>query len=332
MLFLSSNDQGRVIKMGEVIDAVSVALSEYSGQRAITPIRTALYMKKSEGTSLFMPSFVEAANSLGVKFVSVFPNNTSRGKQTIYGLMVLADTETGEPLAILEASYLTVIRTGAASGLASKLMAKENAKVLSVIGTGAQSRGIIQAIREVRPIEEIRLYNRHAHKAFELAHELKESAESEQRMLKITVASDADEAIRETDIIVTATNSMHPVFNKEAVPTGVHVNAVGSFRPNMQELPTHLIAHADKIVVESRELALEETGDFIIPEKQGLFDPASIYAELGEIVSGLKPGRERHDETTVFKSVGLAAMDVVVAKAIYDRALLAGVGTQISMT
>lgn len=332
MLFLSSDDQRKVIKMDEAIDAVSVALSEYSGRRAITPIRTALYLEKSEGTSLFMPSFVEATNSLGVKFVSVFPKNTSRGKKTIYGLMVLADAETGEPLAVLEASYLTVIRTGAASGLASKLLAKENAKVLGVIGTGEQSRGIIQAIRAVRPIEEIRLYNRHASKAYQLSNELKESDEAECGMLKVTVTDNADQAIREADIIVTATNSMHPVFTREAIPSGVHVNAVGSFRPDMQELPTHLIAHADKIVVESRESALEETGDFIIPEKQGLFDPTFIYAELGEIACGLKPGRERHDEMTVFKSVGLAAMDVVVAKAIYDRALVAGVGTQISMT
>lgn len=313
--------------MTEAIEAVSVSLREYSLGNALTPIRTALPVSDHEGTSLFMPSYVKAAHSLGIKFVSVFPNNKQLGKKTINGVMIITDVSTGEPLALLEASYLTVLRTGAASGLATLHMSRENAKVLSVIGTGAQSRGLIEAVQTVRSIEEIRLFNRTFEKARLLANEINE----QNRNINVTIFEHANEAVEGADIIVTATNSSEPVFSADAVEAGTHINAVGSFRPSMQELPTGLIEKAEKIVVESKGAALEETGDLQVPIQKGVFSQEQIYAELGEIVLGKRAGRESAKEVTIFKSVGLAAMDVVIAKTIYDRAVAKGFGQKVTL-
>lgn len=330
MLFLKASEQRQIFMMEEAIEAVGIALREYSSQRAITPVRTFIPVEKENGTSIFMPSLVQATGSLGFKFVSVFPNNKHKNKKTINGIMVLAHIETGEPLALLEASYLTVLRTGAASGLATKLLSREDSKVLSVIGTGAQSRGIIEGVLTVRPmIEEIRLYNRSKAKAHVLAEELIRQYGHER--FHISVFNDADRAVHGSTIVITATNSPEPVFSDAAIEPGVHVNAVGSYLPTMQELPTRLMKIADKIVVESREAALEETGDLLIPIKQGEFHPEQIYGEIGEILSGMKQGRERQDEITVFESVGLATMDVVLAKFIYDLAVQAGVGQHVRL-
>lgn len=330
MLIIGAEDQNKVITMKEAIVAVATALSNYSAGQAISPIRMAIPVSKVGGTSLFMPSLVESADSLGVKFVSVFPKNKEKGKKTIYGVMVLVDVETAEPLALLEASNLTVLRTGAASGLATKYMSREDSKVLSVIGTGAQARGLIKGVQAVRQIEEIRLFNRTPAKAYDLANEMKEEYDGED-CPNIIVMLDTDSALDGADIVITATNSEKPVFSSHYIHSGVHVNAVGSFRPTMQEIPTDLVTKASKVVVESRETALEETGDLIFPIKQGVFSAEQIYAELGEMVNGVKRGRENNLELTIFKSVGLAAMDVVVAKLLYDNARKLGIGQTVRL-
>lgn len=312
--------------MEEAIDAVAIALGEYSKGNAYSPIRTTIPIDNKEATALFMPSYIETANSLGIKFVSVFPHNQRLGKSTINGVMMLTDVETGEPLALLEASSLTITRTGAATGLATRHLAKKNAKKLAVIGTGAQSRGLINAIQTVRPIEEITLYNRTVEKAQCLKLELRKTNPD----VSIRIAKSSNYAIEDADIIVTATNSNVPVI-PSSIPTGVHINAVGSFRPNMQELPTEVIKLANKVVVESIESALEESGDLIIPIREGVFSREEVYGELGNIALGKINGRVNDKEITIFKSVGLAAMDVIMAKAIYDRVKSLKLGTVVSL-
>lgn len=310
--------------MQEAIDDVAIALGESSKGNTQTPIRTTISIDKKEGTSLFMPSFVEATKSLGIKIVSVFPHNQKLAKNTINGVMIVADVDTGEPLALLEASYLTVFRTGAATGLATKHLARKNVKRLAVIGTGAQSWGLIKAVKTVRPIEEIVLYNRTVQKA----EQLKEKLKSEYPDTQIIVTDSSSRAVNRADVIVTATNSSEPVIS-DPVSAGTHINAVGSFRPSMQEIPSSIMKQAHKIVVESKESALEETGDLIIPIREGVLSPKDIYAELGNIALGKIAGRENDQEITVFKSVGLAAMDVVMAKAIYDRVVSLNLGTKV---
>lgn len=329
MIIISEADQKRAVSMVEAMDAVRTALRLYSEGKAVTPVRMAIPTSGRAGTALFMPSLVESVGGLGLKFVSVFPENKLVGKKTIHGVMILSDVETGEPLALLEASYLTMLRTGAASGVATDYLAKKGSGVLGVIGTGGQARGLIDAVIAVREIQELRLYNRTKNKAMQLAEALKQQHLS--RCPTIKVADSGDEAADGADIIVTATNSATPVLSREAVSSGAHINGVGSFRPTMQEIPSSVVGDADKIVVESWEAAMEESGDLVIPIRDGIVERDPIHAELGEIIGGTKPGRESDEEITFFKSVGLAAMDVVVARMIYDKAIQMGLGQRVNL-
>lgn len=193
-----------------------------------------------------------------------------------------------------------------------------------MIGTGEQAKGLVEAILSVRDIQEIFLYNRTEQKAHEFADYVRKTFNK-----RIKVYSDSNEAVREADIIVTTTNSSTPVFSEPLKP-GVHVNAVGSFRPTMQELPSYAVSSAHKVVVESSEAALEETGDLQVPIKEGVFKVGDIYGELGQIVNGERKGRESNEEITLFKSVGLAVVDIVVAKYFYDKAIKNKIGTHIN--
>ncbi|PES18806.1 ornithine cyclodeaminase [Bacillus anthracis] len=323
MLVISANEQRNLVNMNEVIAYAALALKEFSAERTITPIRTSLPFAKEQNTALIMPSVAEGLETLGVKIVTVVPQNKKIGKKTINGIVMLSDFQTGEPLALLEGSYLTMIRTGALSGVATKHLARHNAKTLCIIGTGEQAKGIAEAIFAVRDIEKVILYNRTEEKAYAFAQYIQEKFNT-----PAYVKTNANEAISEADIIVTTTNASTPVFS-EKLQKGVHLNAVGSFRPSMQELPSHAIVGANKVVVESKEAALEETGDLQVPIKEGLFEANDIHAELGQIISGEKAGRENDEEITVFKSVGLAVVDIIVAKYLYERAVEQGIGNKI---
>ncbi|HYG59538.1 MAG TPA: ornithine cyclodeaminase family protein [Symbiobacteriaceae bacterium] len=329
MRILTAADQQRVVTMPEAMEAVTHALIEYSAGRADSPVRTAIPVPGSGGTSLFMPALVEQAGGLGVKFVSVFPRNRELGKRTIFGTVILANVETAEPYALLEASYLTALRTGAAAGLSAKLLARNDAHTIGLIGAGAQAPMQLRGVLGVRPIREVRLFDRHPDQAYRLAQEMSE--EFAHRHIRFVVCLTPEDTVRGVDIIITATSSLSPVFPIELVQPGMHIIAIGSFRPGMQELPPGVISPSAKVVVESREAALEESGDLVIPIRDGLFRPEDIYAELGELASGKKPGRERPEEVTVFKSVGLAVMDMVVGKAVYDKAVEKGLGTEVDL-
>lgn len=315
--------------MPEAIDAVALALTEYSAGRADSPVRISLPVPNARGNSLFMPGLVEGAGGLGIKFVSVFPHNRDLGKKTIYGVVVLADTTTAEPIALLEASYLTALRTGAGSALATKYLARPDAATVGLIGTGAQAEMQLRGVLAVRNIKKVRLFDQFPDSAYRFAQNLTDSLGPDAPQFVVTLT--ADDAVREADIIITATNSVTPVFSRGLVSAGTHINAIGSFRPHMQELPSGVIHPSAKVVVESRETALEETGDLIIPIREGIFQAEDIYAEIGEIVTGKKKGRERPDEITIWKAVGIAAMDMVVGRRMYDRGVAMGLGTEVNL-
>lgn len=329
MRILSVADQKRILTMREAMDAVALALTEYSAGRADSPVRIGLPVPGARGTSLFMPALVEGAGGLGVKFVSVFPQNKEIGKQTIYGVLVLADPATAEPIALVEASYLTALRTGAASALATRYLARHDSTSVALIGTGGQASMQLRGVMAVRQIREVRLFNRHPDKAYRFARALTEELGADAPHFIISLT--AEDAVRGADIVITATNSVEPVFPRGLIGQGVHINAIGSFRPHMQELPPGVIHPSAKVVVESRAVAMEETGDLVIPMRDGIFKPEEIYAELGEIAAGKRKGREQPDEVTIFKSVGLAAMDMVVGRAMYDRAVALELGTEVTL-
>lgn len=323
MLVISAEEQRNLVNMNEVIAYAALALQEFSAERTITPIRTSLPFASEQNTALIMPSVAEGLEALGLKVVTVAPQNKKIGKKTINGIVMLSDFQTGEPLALLEGSYLTMIRTGALSGVATKYLARHNAKTLCIIGTGEQAKGIAEAVFAVRNIEKVILYNRTEEKAYAFVQHIQTTFGK-----PAYVYRNSNEAISEADIIVTTTNASTPVFS-EKLQKGVHINAVGSFRPSMQELPSHAIANANKVVVESKEAALEETGDLQVPIKEGLFKASDIHAELGQIISGGKAGRENEEEITIFKSVGLAVVDIIVAKYLYEKAVERGIGNRI---
>jgi ornithine cyclodeaminase len=324
MLILSANDQRDLADMNEILECVTVALKEFSASNTDTPIRTALPFGQGNA-GLVMPSVAEGLETMGLKYVTVVPNNKDIGKKAIHGVVLLSDIKTGEPLALLEGSYLTLIRTGALSGVATKYLARPNAKNLGIIGTGEQARGLCEAILAVRDIQQIRVFNRSEEKAIEFA-----LYAGEKFKIEVIVCHNSNDVVENSDILVTATTSMTPVFS-EALQPGIHVNAVGSFRPTMQELPSHAISAAHKVVVESINAALEEAGDLHIPIQEGVFSAHDIHAELGQIISGERFGRVHDKEITIFKSVGLAIADIVVAKYFYDKAIKRNAGVTVNL-
>ena len=305
MKYIDEQTQAQLLDMNEVILEVEKALQAFSENKTITPLRYVLPFNE-QNRYLVMPALSDELNIVGLE-------NSKKGKATITGSVILSDYETGETLSILDGGFLTKVRTGAISGVATKYLAKENAKTLSVIGAGVQAEGLIEAILAVRDIEKIHIASRTFEKAEKFAQNIRNRFN-----IKVSVFRSADEAIDSADIVVTATNANQPVYTHSLHP-GVHLNAVGSFKPDMQEIPSETMLVANKIVVESMEAALEETGDLKIPQAEGILTKNMLHSELGDIISGEKVGRETEEEVTVFKSVGLAIVDIIVAQYFYKK-------------
>ncbi|PTE71740.1 ornithine cyclodeaminase family protein, partial [Staphylococcus gallinarum] len=289
----------------------------------VTPIRYSLPFHKGN-RFLVMPSLSDNMEIVGLKTVTFAPNNPGIGKKTITGFVTLIDYENGDLLSLLEGSYLTKIRTGVISGVATKHLSKKSAKSLSVIGTGDQAEGLVKAILAVRDIKKIHIFNR----TYEKAKVFLEKMKSEYN-IECELYDTADDAVSNGEIIITCTNSNTPVFNSN-LKKGVHVNAVGSFKPDMQELPSHVLTSADSIIVESKEAALEETGDLKIPLEKNELSEDQVTEELGNIISQNLKIRQNDDDITVFKSVGLAIVDIAVANYFYKKALQNNVGIHVS--
>ena len=311
MKYIDEQTQAQLLNMNEVILEVEKALQAFSENKTITPLRYVLPFNE-QNRYLVMPALSDELNIVGLK-QSHLHLKIQKEKATITGSVILSDYETGETLSILDGGFLTKVRTGAISGVATKYLAKENAKTLSVIGAGVQAEGLIEAILAVRDIENIHIASRTFEKAENFAQNIRNRFN-----IKVSVFKSADEAIDSADIVVTATNASQPVYTHSLHP-GVHLNAVGSFKPDMQEIPSETMLVANKIVVESMEAALEETGDLKIPQSEGILTKNMLHSELGDIISGEKVGRETEEEVTVFKSVGLAIVDIIVAQYFYKN-------------
>jgi ornithine cyclodeaminase/alanine dehydrogenase-like protein (mu-crystallin family) len=311
--------------MPATIAAVRDAYIALSEGRAVVPIRTPITFG-DVGLTLYMPGYAQGAGAAVMKIVSVFPGNPQRQLPTIMALAALTDDQTGEPLAIMEAGSLTALRTGAATGVATDLLARKDARTLALIGAGAQATTQLEAILAVRPIDTVRVYDRDADRAAAFA-----AAAATRHGITVEVMSSADAAVEGVDVVAAATTSRTPVFAGDRLAPGTHVNGVGSSTLDAQELGPDTVCRADKIVVDSREAAMAEAGDLVVPMRQGLLPADAIYAELGEIAAGRLPGRERDDELTVFKAVGIAVLDLYAAKLAYDRALALGLGVHVSL-
>lgn len=324
MLLLTDNEVKRIVNMKEAIGVVEKAFNYYSNNKAVVPNRTQIKMSKKKSIALYMPGYSESMNSLGLKIVTVFPNNLDLGLKTINALVILNSLETGKPTALIEANYLTALRTGAASGVATKYLGKKNASKVAIIGAGYQAETQLEAICCVRNIIEVKVYDINLQRVNKYIEHMKKLLN--RNNIYYILANSSEEAVFDADIICTATTSKKPLFKKEHLKYGVHINAIGSFTPEMQEIDEEIIVKADKICVDSLEAVLKESGDLIIPINKGLIDQQDIYCEIGKIISGEKVGRENNKEITIFKTVGISIQDIAVGMYIYQKAKKLGLG------
>jgi ornithine cyclodeaminase/alanine dehydrogenase-like protein (mu-crystallin family) len=301
------------------------AFAQLASGEVVMPQRAHVEIPKHDGVALFMPSYSPAAERFGIKVVNLFGGNPQIGLPRIQALVTIFDGTTGTPRAILDGTTLTALRTGGVSGLATDLLARPDARTVAVFGAGVQARTQLEAVCAVRPIERAWVVDPSRDASAAFAQEMSDGLE-----IDVTAEPLPSDALARADVVCAATTSKTPVFDDAELATGVHVNAVGSYQPTVQEIPAETVVRA-KVVVDHRESALDETGDLIIPIGDGRFHPDRIHAELGEIVLGNRPGRTSADETTFFKSVGVAIQDLIAATRALELAESKGMGQVVSM-
>lgn len=327
MIILNAPDVQRALPMRAAIEAMKSAYASLSAGTAAVPLRTRLAIPDRESLSLFMPAFVNSqeGEALAIKVVSLFPGNPARGLAYIQAAVLVFDPETGRAIALLEGSSLTAIRTGAASGAAIDLLARQDSKVVAIFGAGAQGRTQLEAACTARSIETAFIFDPDPAKAEALSEAMKGRGAIPR---DIRVAQSSRDATEHADIICTATTSSKPVFEDVNLKAGTHISAVGSYMPDMQEVPAETLGRA-RIFVDSRSASLEEAGDLIQPIRAGLFDNSHIFGELGEVISGKISGRGSRDEITYFKSVGIAVQDAMAAQVALSNARRMNLGTEV---
>lgn len=328
MLVLSRENIEQIYTMKDCLEDVEHVFRAHMQGEVTTPVRTAIDHPKYGATSLYMPSYLAGDDYVAVKVISIFPENHKHNIKSLQSVILLTEAKTGQHVAMMDASLLTVMRTGASSGVATKYLAKEDADTCAVLGCGAQSIGQIQAVMEVRPLQRIFLYNRTRAKADEMKASLRALYPDWQG--ELTVVDNADEAVAQAQIVICSTKATEPLFAAASLRPGTHINAIGAFLPHMREVDAATVQKS-KVVVDTLEGAEHEAGDLLIPIEQNEWSFAQLHAELGEILIGAKPGRETEEEITLYKSVGIAYLDTAVAKTVYERAKAAGIGTEVSL-
>lgn len=323
ILHLSSDDVQRALPMSEAIIAMRDAFTELARGDVNMPCRLRLDVPSEDGSALVMPCHSPSQKLFSLKFITLFQNNHSRGLPLIQSVVLLSDGSTGVPLAVMDGASLTSLRTGAATGLATDLLARKEANTVAMFGAGVQARTQLEAVACVRRVHRVRVFDPKIELserfAVEMAHRLG---------LQISCAASPSEAVTDADIICTATNSGVPVFDDRDVKPGAHINAIGVFHPNMAEVPAATVRRA-RVVVDHLPSAFEEAGDLLIPLRAGLINEAHFSTELGQIILGIKPGRTTPDEVTLFKSVGVAIQDLYAARRALTNALRLGIGTKL---
>jgi alanine dehydrogenase len=325
---LSGDDVRRAVTMREAIQAVRQAYVQLSAGQAVVPLRTPVEVAKRDAVTLFMPAYLATSDAMGAKIVSVFPRNPAQGLPLIHAVVIVVDAETGQPVALMDGTYLTALRTGAASGVATELLARPDARVAAIFGAGAQARTQLEAVCTVRAIEQVWVYDALPAAAAAYVEEMKQRGAP--IPADVRVADSPAQAVRHADVICTATTSHTPVFADADLKPGVHINGIGAYTPEMQEIPVETVARA-RVVVDSRSASLAEAGDLIIPLRQGLIAEQDIHGEIGEVAAGQIPGRTTDEEVTFFKSVGVAVQDVAVAGLILGRAEELGLGLNVDL-
>ncbi|MFC2169020.1 ornithine cyclodeaminase family protein [Acidobacteriota bacterium] len=325
---LNQNDIKKSVSMIQAIHAVKKAFIQLSLGKAVVPLRTKISVKKHKGETLFMSAYLADSHSLGAKIVSVFPGNLEKRMSTIHALMIVVDAKTGLPEAIMDGAFLTALRTGAASGLATDFLATKDARIAAIFGSGVQGRFQLDAVCAVRKIEKVYVYDRKPDAAKAYVKEKKKQKQLSH--IEFFIAQNPAQAIHEADVICAATTSFTPVFNDTDLKPGTHINGIGSYTPEMQEIPEQTIMRA-KVFVDSISACLSEAGDLIVPLKKSHITKAHIQGEIGQVASGSIPGREGNKEITFFKSVGIAVQDVAVANLILQESRKSNLGIDVDL-
>jgi ornithine cyclodeaminase len=309
--------------MPAAIDAQRRAFVALATGQADLPSRTPVAVPAEDAVTLFMPARV--AGDLGAKIVSVYPRNPARGLPLIHGVVVLIDAGTGRPTAVMDASYLTALRTGAVSGLATDLLASPEARTAAILGAGPQAATQLLAVCAVRPIRQVWVFSRDPGHVAAFIARLQPEVPAQ-----LLAAASATEAVRDADVVCAATTSATPVFDGRVLRAGAHVNGVGSYTLDVQEVDTETVRRAGRVFVDCRAAALAEAGDVVLPLRAGVIAEAELV-ELGAVAAGQCPGRTAGDQITFFKSVGIAVQDVAIGAEVLRRARESGLGTEIEL-
>ncbi len=324
---LSRADVEKLLTMEEAISSLESAFAELSQGRAEMPQRTPIRNADATGVVLFMPAFIPRLSALGTKVVSVFNDNPAKHNlPAVQGIVVLINPENGSPLAIMDASYLTAVRTGAVSGVATKFLAREDAQTHVLLGSGVQAKTQAWAVATVRKLKECLVYSIDPEEK-----KIAFCADVESLTgVRTTVAEDAEGAVRKADILTLATSAREPIINGDWIKPGTHINGIGSHAPSMREIDADTLRRS-KVICDSLRACQAEAGDLIIPAEEGKWDWRKVYAELGQLITGELVGRENDDEITLFKSVGLAIQDMSTAALVYGKASENGLGVDFEL-
>jgi ornithine cyclodeaminase len=324
ILFLNRKDIELLLPMGECIEVVGEALRTLARGDAVQPLRSAIWTLDRHGLLVVMPGMLGASGGgdgvVGAKVLTVIPDNFTRGEDSHQGLVLLFDQLTGRPLALLDAGAVTAIRTAAASAVATRALAREDAGDLAILGTGVQARSHLEAMQAVRTLRRVRVWSRNLENARRLAAE-----EGERLGLAVEAVSSARAAVEGADLICTVTASTQPILLGEWIARGAHVNAVGACTPNARELDAGAVARS-RLFTDRRESLLAEAGDFLLARGEGAVMDSHLLGELGEVLEGKIPGRRADGEITLFKSLGIAVEDLAAGRHVLEKAVAAGRG------
>lgn len=315
----------QLLPMSECLDLMAEALKALARGAAILPLRQVIALPDKSGLLAVMPSYSGNLPAMGVKVISVFPGNLGSELDSHQGAVLLFETERGRLLAILDASEITAIRTAAVSGVATRLLAREDATDLAILGSGVQARTHLEAMLVARNISRVRVWSRN----FENARTFAER-ESQRHLVSVTPVRGAQEAVTAADIICTTTAATEPVLSGDWISPGAHINAAGAFGQKARELDTVAVAKS-RLFVDRRESTMNEAGDFLIPLREGAIADAHILGELGELLIEKVKGRTAPNEITLFKSMGIAIEDLASAHYIYNKAVQRGIGTEVEL-
>jgi ornithine cyclodeaminase/alanine dehydrogenase-like protein (mu-crystallin family) len=314
---LDEHDVRRLLPMEECIDVMEAALASLARGELHNPLRFVVRPPGESSLLGLMPAHRSAPLPLySLKTVAVFPENSARGLDPHQGFVALFDGTTGETRAVMNAGAITAVRTAAVSGVATRALARKDAKTLAILGAGFQAAAHLDAMRAVRDFDRILMWSRTPGRA--AVHDGVEEAAS------------AEEAVRDADVVVTATTATEPVLRRAWLKEGAHVNAIGSSIPTTRELDTATMVEGS-LYVDRRESTVNEAGDYLFPLREGALTPAAIRGELGEVLIGSVEGRRSEEELTVFKSLGLAVEDLAAAEHVLERAEAENAGTVVSL-